>query len=81
MINEAKIILQHDNKMTDLQKFIDEMPHGKADEFRNRVVDDCQISQGLFRLWRNGLSVPEKHHATINSISVDMFGVQVFKQS
>lgn len=81
MINDAKIILQHDNKMTDLQKFIDEMPHGKADEFRNRVVDDCQISQGLFRLWRNGLSVPEKHHATINSISVDMFGVLVFKQS
>ena len=67
--------------MTQLQEFIENMPHGKADEFRNRVVDDCQISQGLFRLWRNGLSVPEKHHATINSISNDMFGVEVFKQS
>lgn len=66
--------------MTPLQEFIENMPHGKADEFRNKVVNDCQISQGLFRLWRGGLSVPEKHHATINRIAKAMFGKVVFKK-
>jgi len=64
--------------MTQLQEFIDQMPHGKADEFRNKVVEMCQISQGLFRLWRGGLVVPEKHHETINAISTEMFGKKIF---
>lgn len=74
LFNETKII----NKMTQLKDFIENMPHGKADEFRNRVVSECKISQALFRLWRNGLDVPEKYHPTINSIATEMFGVAVF---
>lgn len=64
--------------MTQLKDFIENMPHGKADEFRNRVVSECKISQALFRLWRNGLEVPEKYHPTINGIANDMFGISVF---
>lgn len=64
--------------MTQLKDFIENMPHGKADEFRNRVVCECKISQALFRLWRNGLDVPKKYHQTINSIATEMFGVAVF---
>ena len=64
--------------MTQLQEFIENMPHGKADEFRNRVVADCEITQSLFRLWRNGLNVPDKYHDKINIISMDMFGKNVF---
>lgn len=66
--------------MTQFQKFVDEMPHGKADEFRNKVVEACGITQSLFRLWRNGLNVQEKHHATINLIAADMFGKAVFTE-
>ena len=54
------------------------MPHGKADDFRNRVVSSCQISQSLFRLWRGGLAVPEKYHTIINDIAMEMFGKEVF---
>ncbi len=64
--------------MTQLQEFIENMPHGKANEFRNKVVEICQITQGLFRLWRSGLAVPEKHHAAINNIAYEMFGKRVF---
>lgn len=67
--------------MTQLQDFIENMPHGKADEFRNRVVNSCQISQPLFRLWRGGLAVPEKYHSTINRIAYEMFGKEVFIQN
>lgn len=54
------------------------MPHGKADEFRNRVVNACGITQAQFRNWRNGLNVPEKHHEAINTIAVEMFGKIVY---
>jgi len=67
-------------KMTQLQEFIEAMPHGRADEFRNRVVQECQITQGMFRLWRNGLNVSEKYHGTINAIATDMFGQTIFKE-
>lgn len=66
--------------MTQLQEFIDKMPHGKADEFRNKVVEACGITQAQFRNWRNGLNVPEKHHTTIDLIAIDMFGELVFTQ-
>lgn len=75
-INETKIQI----KMTQLQEFIEAMPHGRADEFRNRVVQECQITQGMFRLWRNGLNVSEKYHGTINAITMEMFGQTVFKE-
>lgn len=77
MLNETKINI----KMTQLQEFIENMPHGKADEFRNRVVEACGISQSLFRLWRGGLAVHERYHAAINTVSAEMFGKKVFKQS
>lgn len=74
LIIETKIQI----KMTQLQEFIENMPHGKADEFRNRVVEACEITQGLFRIWRRGMNVPDKHHVTINRIALDMFGQKVF---
>ena len=58
--------------MTQLQEFIENMPHGKADEFRNRVVAEC-------RNWRNGLVVPSHYHKIINRISNAMFGKSVFQ--
>ena len=64
--------------MTQLKDFIENMPHGKADEFRKKVVSQCQISQSLFRLWRNGLDVSEKYYGIINKVSVEMFGKEVF---
>ena len=67
-------------KMTQLQEFIENMPYGKADEFRNRVVEACEITQGLFRIWRRGMTVPDKHHGTINRIALDMFGKAVFNE-
>lgn len=70
---------ENKNKMTELQEFIDKMPHGKADEFRNKVVESCGITQAQFRLWRNGLNVPEKHHEMINSIAVMMFNKLIWK--
>lgn len=66
--------------MTQLQEFIENMPHGKADEFRNKVVEACGITQGQFRNWRRGLAVPEKHHSTIDLIATEMFGQLVFTQ-
>ena len=76
LIIETKIQI----KMTQLQEFIENMPHGKADEFRNRVVEACEITQGLFRIWRRGMNVPDKHHVTINRIALDMFGKAVFTE-
>lgn len=64
--------------MTPLQAFINEMPHGKADEFRNKIVAACGITQALFRNWRNGLNVPEKYHGSINQIASEMFNQQIF---
>ena len=65
--------------MTQLQEFIENMPHGKADEFRNRVVAECNITQSYFRNWRNGLVVPSHYHKIINRISNAMFGKSVFQ--
>lgn len=70
---------ENNNNMTELQEFIEKMPHGKADEFRNKVVEACQITQAQFRLWRNGLKVPEKHHVIINGIAMTMFNKLVWK--
>ena len=54
------------------------MPHGKADEFRNKVVETCGITQSLFRMWRRGMTVPEKYKNTIDKIALEMFGELVF---
>lgn len=66
--------------MTELQNFIDKMPHGKADEFRNKVVETCGITQSLFRMWRRGMTVPEKYQKTIDCIAFDMFGSVIFNE-
>jgi len=85
-VSNICLILRFDNrnenttKMKELQDFIEKMPHGKADEFRNKVVEACGITQALFRLWRSGLSVPEKHHGTINSIAMVMFNKPVWEK-
>lgn len=67
--------------MTQLQNFIDKMPHGKADEFRNKVVETCGITQSLFRMWRRGMTVPEKYQNTIDRIALEMFQMSVFKEN
>lgn len=64
--------------MNKLQKFISEMPYGKTNEFRNKVLNECGISSQLYRLWRNGLNVAEKYHKTIDSIALEMFKKTVF---
>ena len=56
------------------------MPHGKADEFRNKVVETCGITQSLFRMWRRGMTVPEKYQKTIDCIAIDMFGSAIFNE-
>lgn len=65
--------------MTALQKFIYEMPHGRANEFRHRVVTECGVTDGLFRMWRTGLPVKkQENRETINRIAKEMFGIEVF---
>lgn len=66
--------------MSKLQKFIYEMPFGMANTFRLRVIDECGISDALFRMWRSGLNVPEGYHDKINSIAMDMFNKLVWEK-
>ncbi len=66
--------------MNQFQYFINQMPHGKANTFRQMVVERCGITQAMFRLWRNGMKVSERHHDTINEIAMEMFGRKVFTE-
>ena len=55
------------------------MPHGRANEFRHRVVTECGVTDGLFRMWRTGLPVKkQENRETINRIAKEMFGIEVF---
>lgn len=71
--------------MTELQEFYDEIPHGKATEFRNRCIEACTnkrtnkpISKAYWRLWTNGFPVPKEYHNVIDEIAFVMFGRTVF---
>lgn len=64
--------------MTEFQQFVNEMPHGKADEFRKKICAQCEIKDSYFRLWANGLKVASKHHTKINEVCQEMFGKSIF---
>ena len=64
--------------MTEFQQFVDEMPHGKADDFRKKICAECDITDSYFRLWANGLKVPLKYRETINRVSQEMLNQTIF---
>ena len=65
--------------MNEFQKFVFEMPYGMADEFRKKVVKECGVTEGLFRLWRSGFPVKkQENREAIDRIATEMFGRKVF---
>ena len=66
--------------MTQFQEFINNIPHGRYDELRKKVLDATGISDGLWRMWKTGTPVKnEQNRKAINRIALDMFGKAVFQ--
>ena len=68
-------------EMTQFEEFVSNIPHGRYDEFRKRVIASCNVSDGLFRMWKTGTPVKtEENRKAINRIALDMFGKAVFNE-
>ena len=68
-------------EMTQFEEFVSNIPHGRYDEFRKRVIASCNVSDGLFRMWKTGTPVKtEENRKAINRIALDMFGKAVFTE-
>ena len=60
------------------RKFCDSIPHGRYDDFRLRVIAECNIKDSTFRVWYGGFNVPEERREVINRIALEMFNKKVF---
>lgn len=50
-------------------------------EFRNRIIEECNISNATWSNWRRGAVEPEKKYkAIIDKIATEMFGAPIYNQ-
>ena len=46
--------------------------------FKQRVVEECNVTRQAFYNWENGRAIQEKYKPIIDRIALEMFGRAVF---
>lgn len=61
-----------------MKNFIQTINVFQYTEFRDRVVEACNVSQATWSNWKNGGAVSLKYQSIIDGIAKEMFGRAVF---
>ena len=51
------------------------------DQFRNRVISECNVTPQAFYGWCRGETVSAKYRPIINRIALEIYGREVFTES
>lgn len=63
-----------------MEEFVKTINHFEYNDFRDRIVKECNVSTAAWRLWVTGGGVSAKYKPIINKVAMEMFGRPVFEE-
>lgn len=61
-----------------MEEFIKTINHFEYNDFRDRIVEECNISTVAWGYWVKGGGISAKYIPIINKVAMEMFGRPVF---
>lgn len=61
-----------------MEEFLASINHFEYCDFRDKCVEECNVSTAAWSYWVNGGGVSAKYKPIINKVAMEMFGRPVF---